>query len=110
MRRRRLPPTVASPGQRTTCRREPQESRAPPVLLQWPAVTHSPTPVTPGWWGQDPSPCYAPIQIATRLAKTPLSQRQISSCERVRRFLPAIFSVRHPRKRTQLPPPCRGLT
>ena len=27
----------------------------------------------------------------TRLAKTPLSQRQISSCERVRRFLPAIF-------------------
>src|SRR4029077_3596240 len=30
-------------------------------------------------------------QIATRLAKTPLSLRQISSCERVRRFLPAIF-------------------
>jgi hypothetical protein len=38
------------------------------------------------------------IQIAARLAKTPLSQRQISSCERVRRFLPAIFSVRQPLK------------
>jgi hypothetical protein len=32
------------------------------------------------------------IQITTRLAKTPLSQRQISSCERVRRFSPAIFA------------------
>ena len=31
--------------------------------------------------------------------KLGLSQRQISACERVRRFLPAIFSVRHPRKR-----------
>jgi hypothetical protein len=37
------------------------------------------------------------------LGKTPLCQRQISSCERVRRFLPAIFSVRHPHKR----PPIR---
>jgi len=31
-------------------------------------------------------------QIATRLAKTPLSQRQISLCERTRRFPPAIFA------------------
>jgi hypothetical protein len=31
------------------------------------------------------------IQITTRLAKTSLSQRQISTVERVRRFLPAIF-------------------
>src|ERR1700730_4243194 len=41
MRRRRLrrkgqqrPPTVASPGQRTTCRREPQECRAPPIASE----------------------------------------------------------------------------
>jgi hypothetical protein len=36
--------------------------------------------------------------MSIRLAKTPLCQRKISSCERVRRFLPAIFSVRQPLK------------
>jgi hypothetical protein len=36
------------------------------------------------------NPPEANTQITTRLAKTPC-QKQISSCERVRRFLPAIF-------------------
>ena len=39
------PPTVGTPGQLTTCRRAPQECRAPPSPLQWPVVTHNRPPV-----------------------------------------------------------------
>ena len=37
----RPPPTVASPGQMTTCHRAPLECRAHPTPLQWPAMTHN---------------------------------------------------------------------
>src|SRR4029077_13953114 len=39
------------------------------------------------------------IQITTRLAKTPLSQRQISSCERDRRFSSILFHLLLPGER-----------
>jgi hypothetical protein len=40
----RPPPTAAPPEPLTTCRHAPQECRAPPSRLQWPAVTHCPPP------------------------------------------------------------------
>jgi hypothetical protein len=60
-RRRRLrrkgcgpPPTIVRPGQQTTSPRAPQECRAPPIPLQWRAVTHSRPPIAPESWGRDP--------------------------------------------------------
>jgi hypothetical protein len=55
MRRRLLRPRLSAISsnratcQRTTCHRAPQECRAPPILLQWPAATHSALPVAPEW-------------------------------------------------------------
>src|SRR6478736_2588557 len=79
MRRRRLrrqqrPPTVASPGQRTTCRRESQECRAPPVLLQWPAVTHTPTPVLLDGGGKIHRPATRLSRLRPVWRKLPLSE------------------------------------
>ena len=52
--------------QRTTCRHEPLEHRAPPGLPQWPAVTQSPPPVAPQMSGQRPPPlgsALAPVRL-----------------------------------------------
>jgi hypothetical protein len=50
------PPIVGPPEQRTTFRHAPQECPAPPVPLQWPAVTHSRPPVALQLSGPGPVP------------------------------------------------------
>jgi hypothetical protein len=47
--------------------------RAPPIPLQWPAVTHGRPPIAPEWWAQDiPQRTIAPLAPVRRLSQRPV--------------------------------------